>query len=269
MDENEQRLIELIEKYLDGTLHDKGRLEVEEKIKVDPLFAKKISDHSSANKAIDLYKHAFYKNFLEEESRQIKIRKSPNILRKSPKRALLLKIAAGLLIILIACAFLIERRYSNERTFERYFLVYGNLGTVKGSANDNSIENELYLFGKNAFIEKRYGDAIEYLSSYLSSSENENMHGEYMLGVSLMKEEKFEDSIVIFQQIIKDFSHYDEVGQWYLALSYLANNQELEAKEQLKEIIKDDSAFKEDANNLLLELDGIWRKFSKFFQITG
>jgi TolA-binding protein len=238
--------IDLIEKYLDGSLNDHEQLEFERLLKQSPDFRGQLKDAqhtiASLKNSFDLKVKEELKGMYYETLRVEEVRHKHRYYYA----------AAATVLILVAAAvgtYVKIKGSSSEDLFHAYYQAYpvgpytrGNNGDQRDQAvkfyEDNDFANALPIF-----IAERERESNNSLTSLYIGNCYLN------LGMYSEATDAFASGLKSPDPIIA------QTCKWYLALSHLASGQTGKCVFLLKEIVQKDELYSKESTNLLSEED--------------
>lgn len=236
-----------IEAYLEGTLSDEMRLQIDDEIRTNPSFADSVEKHRQAHSLVQHYAISQLKN----KVKRIHEEKAKDV----PAHIQWMKIAASLLIVLLAGGYLfIRNEYRDDQLFEDSFTAYPNQFSVMGSGQKN-----LFTEGLRHYDNREYDKAVESFSKVENESEYA-IPAQLYLGISYMALNQPEPSINALENLIEKGTSYSDAARWYLALAYLKNGDEDKTRSLLADIVKSKGFQAQQAERLLQKLTSPIRK---------
>lgn len=230
-----------IERYLNGQLKEGELWEFKIKIEQDADFAREFRLHKEINETL-------------ADSDKLILRNQLNKTYKSTQTSIFnwkYQVAAAITILIMIGGALTFNQYQSQDNgnmgiYQQYFNPDSQLFTVRADNVESTVMDE----GIAAFENENYEQALEILSS------QENMGAKLYTGFANMKLSKFDKAIDNFNTIINDDDNlFIDQAEYNLSLCYIATDRVKEAKTTLSEIIKKEGAYKDDAEELLQELN--------------
>jgi TolA-binding protein len=249
MSESEERDIDLIEKYHNGTLLTAEHQAVKDRMASDPVFKSMVEDYSDI---IDGVRSAGKEKFKAEVAgwgKEIRAEEQ----KKSKGIAFLFnkywQIAAVFLIVaLVAVYFLIPRNTNTpEALYASYFVPYEDVMNVRDASN--VLLTEAIHFYNN----KEYAAASERFQNYVSEKPTD-LNAQFYLGLSLIESGKVDDGIDALTLVINGKGLLQEQAEWYRALAYLKAGDIESCKKHLNEINREGHDYQSNAQILLSDL---------------
>jgi hypothetical protein len=253
MSESEERDIDLIEKYHNGTLRTAENQAVKDRIASDPVFASMVEDYTDIIEGIRSSGKEKFKETVagwEEEIRAEEQQKSKSIgfiLTKYWPIA-----AAFLIVVLVAIYFLVPRNARTpEGLYASYFVPYEDVLSVRDNSN-TSLTEAMHFYNQ-----KEYAAAADRLGRYIisSSADPKTLSTEtFYWGISLLESDQPEDAIAALSSVVDHQGLLKEQAEWYRALAYLKLGDIESCKKQLNEINRDGHDYQSKAASLLNDL---------------
>lgn len=249
MSESEERDIDLIEKYHNGTLRTEENQAVKDRMASDPVFASMVEDYTDVIEGIRASgKEKFRAEVAgwEKELRAEEQQKSRSIGVFFSKYW---SIAAALLIVaLVAVYFLVPQKAGGaNELYTAYFVPYDDVMTVREESN--ALLTEAIHFYNN----KEYTAAAERFQNYVTENQND-LNAQFYLGLSLIESGKVNDGIDALGLVITGKGLLKEQAEWYRALGYLKLGDIESCKKQLEEINREGHDYQSKAVSLLSDL---------------
>ena len=192
---------------------------------------------------------------LLEESERLKLRDRIAEINGASRKTLpanLIKVAAVLVVSLVASYFFIGSRYTDTALAAHYDAIYPDLITSMGeSTSDVQKAMELYNSGNYPKAAMAFKDL---------RSQNQEYGLEIYEVVSLRKNGQWEEAIALAQKMLTPANDQSAAFEWQLILCYLADGNEKMAKMQLKHYLDLNHDYKKsEAQQLLKDLNSLWR----------
>lgn len=245
--EQEEKDIELIEAYFDGTLEQDDLVYFEKRRAEDADFDSKVDDYGQIIKEIRAFGKQDFADKLKTWETEIASKKEAKVI---PMKRLL-SIAAAVIIILVPLAYLLLSNvfdHSNQELFTAYFEPYQDVISER-SAEMGALEQ-----GLSAYNQSNFPSAISQLEIYLAAHPDEQGAKCY-LGISYLASQQPDKAESMLKPVAEHSSGlFKEVAEWYLALAYLQQDQKEKARDQLRKIASQpDHIFGTRASQLLGE----------------
>ena len=237
-----QELFEKIENYLNNDLPGTDKEQFEKELQENEELRNEVQLHREMQTAIgDADTIAFRKKIepLSSEKRS----------KKSISSSSILKIAAVFIVILATTFFLIQSKNNNGNgLFQDYYVLYPVEDLLRGQSANEQRQQLLKKYSNMEFAE--IVDDLESLSAEFPEDSSLQMY----LGNCYLNTGADTKAVSLFDKIPADSKHYDH-AQWYLALAYLKEENREMAKKTLEHIVSRASIHKENALELLSELE--------------
>jgi tetratricopeptide (TPR) repeat protein len=250
MTEDEEKDIDLIEKYHKGVLSDHERRQVTERMAGDPVFATMVEDYTDIFSGIRSAGKEKFKATVAEWETEIKREEQQN--KDAGFFSKYWQLAAVLLIVaLVAVYFLVPGKETPEALYASYFVPYEDVLSVR----DNS---ETWLTEAMHFYnQKEYSAAADRFRRYIifSSTDPKELSTEtFYWGISLLESGKPDEAVAILGSVIYHEGLLKEQAEWYRALAYLKMGDIESCRNQLMEINRDGNDYQMKAAELLGKL---------------
>lgn len=249
MSESEERDIDLIEKYHNGTLLTAENQAVKDRMASDPVFKSMVEDYSDI---IDGIRSAGKEKFkIEVAGWEKEIRAEEH--RKGRGVSFLFykywQIAAVFLIVaLVAIYFFLPKNAdTSEALYASYFVPYEDVMSVR-EGSDVLLTEAIHFYNN-----KEYSAASARFQRYVSEKPTD-LNAQFYLGVSLVESGKVEDGIDALTLVINGKGLLLEQAEWYRALAYLKLGDIESCKKQLNEINHEGHDYQSKAASLLSDL---------------
>ena len=252
MESDNHKNIQLIDKYLAGTLSKEETLLFEKKLK-DPEFKKEFTQMQQLKAGITTFELRRIKNILQEDEQEIHDQnKNENSPIKTINRSHnILKIAAILIGISLGIWWISSQFSNNQQNYlAGYFTPQtNNLVSVDRSSPDSSLLNQTFSYYEDGAFEK----FLINIKPFIDKENNDNYR--FYQANALLATNQIDQAINILELIIqKNESQYSELSIWLLALSYLQNEQYNKAR-PLLEALKSVPEYRSDIEAILKGLD--------------
>lgn len=234
--DNEELDIELIEKYLKGTLTPEELKNFDQRIKDDADFAEKIEDYKDIIDGIQLASHHEFKAEVASWEEEIKAEEGKGKQLVFTPWKKYLSIAATLILLVTAGIYFLmpPKAVDSQHLFYAYFTPYEDIITVRGDESD--VFQEKLQQAMVHYNNQNYQGAITLFRSYLESKPEDDAARLY-LGICFLTEKEFKKSIDSFDPIISTEGRFKDQAEWYSALAYLASQDLDRAKQSLSFIV--------------------------------
>ncbi len=237
-----------IEQYLDGTLGEEERQEVEERIRQDKDFRALIRMHREVDESIRDRDLALFRDEIKRIGNRF-----IDASGKAPFR-IVFRAAAMLVLLVVAgliLKFLLFSNLSPEDLFQKYYSPYDTDVVMRSSGShgtnlDRAIRN--YSMGN-------YTKTLALLEDTLSKDAGSNLALFYR-GLAALGTSDGTTAISSFEAIPADWSSpFIEHRNWYLALALLKEQRVPEAMKLFNEIGSDGGYYAEKARKISRSLD--------------
>lgn len=251
--DNEERDIEIIERYLNAELDNEATSKVEERLLSDKEFHKLKDDYLLIKIGTAYGKREELRESLvalEKTLDQNIVAKKSIFLRAGFQWA----VAASVVLLFgLFFMFKLSSGTTNSEIFAAYFEPYPNVveAVVRADTPQLTLEQSAYY----NYEAENYKEAIDIFLQFpdLDSDDFAKLY----LGVSLMANNQSVEAIDILQQAQKEGATTEIQAKWYLALAHLTIGEVNTTKEILSELTTISKAYKEKAEELLKKLDKI------------
>jgi TolA-binding protein len=250
MTESEERDIDLIEKYHNGTLRTAENQAVKDRMASDPVFKSMVEDYTDI---IDGVRSAGKEKFKldvagwEKEIRSEEQKKSKGIVflfNKYWQAA-----AVFLIVALVAVYFLLPQNTNTpEALYASYFVPYEDVMNVRDGSDDVLLTEAIHFYNN-----KEYAAASKRFQNYVSEKPTD-LNAQFYLGLSLVESGKIEDGIDALGLVINGKGLLLEQAEWYRALAYLKLGDIESCKKHLNEINHEGHDYQSKAASLLSDL---------------
>jgi tetratricopeptide (TPR) repeat protein len=232
----DERELEQIEQYLEGTLPLAEATAFAEKLKNDPAFFQKVTEYQNILSGIDEFGQDEFFNQVQSWETSLATSDAEKKMRSVPFKQYLAWAAVVLLVLLPLGYWLMVRNtvsFPNDELFAFYFEPYNDITAARSSGAD-----EILAQGMEYYNRGNYAEAISYLERYLTNEPNQPAV-DFYLGVSYLATGQTGKAVQSFKKVITHGdSIFVEVAEWNLALSYLKAEDTINLKHQLQQIIK-------------------------------
>ena len=238
--------MKFIERYFDHELNNEEIALLHERLNHDPGFQKLFEQERLLINAI---RHQTLRRdlvFLEKKERELAGRKTHAFIL-SPWYFAAAAVVAGL--IALAVVFL-PGNNDTERLYEAYFKPYPNVfePTLRGTA-ENTVRRQAF----QAYERGEYEQAASLFKNLIREEEEAGIL--FLLGNAQLTIGKTDEARLSFERTLNYFDELDLEARWYLALVYLKLGQPQVAKKYLVEVSLGESVFREQARELLADLN--------------
>ncbi|ELR70933.1 hypothetical protein C900_03216 [Fulvivirga imtechensis AK7] len=247
--EQEEKDIELIEAYHQGTLSEDEIAAFEKRRAEDEDFDRKVEDYVHIMSEIRTFGERDFMKKLHSWEKDIAGEKEAKVI---PLKTIL-SIAAAIIIILIPIGYLLmsdQTQQGPQELYTAYFKPYEDV------ISERSESSGLLEQGLSAYNQENYRQAITYLEGFVKENPENNGSKTY-LGIAYLASNEPEKAESILKDVTQNASGlFKEVSEWYLALAYLDLNQKNRAKDQFNNITSQpDHMYYSKAKELLQKID--------------
>jgi tetratricopeptide (TPR) repeat protein len=243
---DDEKDIDLIEAYLQGTLDDQALAAFQKRRQDDPEFDREVIDYSQIIGQIRSTHEQAFMNKLRHWDSEIENRQEAKVI---PLRRIFL-MAASVLLLAIAGLYVFRNSQSDhEQLFQEYFQPYDNVISERSGKNDNQQK------GMELYDQKKYDEAIVQLKLAVAE-DSDNPSLKCYLGIAYLATGQVTEAKMTFEAIAyNDHALFREVAEWNLAMIYLKLDDEGSLKKTLEAIIQQkDHQYYEQAKDLLSRL---------------
>ena len=221
--------IELLEKYLKGSLSAEDRSLVERRLSEEPQLASRLEIIKGSYIALDPEIEAFEHDLKEIHMEFQSGSKVPHRWRKG------YLVAASL--VAISLAFLGYLMWFKNPTTESLYLSYleapPNNITVRGQPIDQLLESAMTYYEQ-----EDYQSALEQLTEFLRVRPD-HQGALFYRGICHLMLGQFQSSLMVFESFeAMDSSEYYTAAKWYLSLNLIKMGQVVEARSQLEQLAR-------------------------------
>lgn len=237
------------QKYLDGELSAKEKLEFEEQLNIYTALSDEILLIKEINETLSDTK---LQNF-EHKVRSLMIGQSEYQKTNITQRPLFkLLMAAGIALIIGAFGYLINfnSKTNNDTLFAEYYEKY-DPGVLKrsGATSEDTFSRAL-----NSYANADYKLAYQLFKTVNSENATPNYISLYYCGLCQMELGHYQNAISLFNQIPDQQPFIKTHCDWYLALSYIKTSNFMQSKELLMKIAGSEGYYQNKAAELLSEI---------------
>ncbi len=237
--------IELVKRYVNGSLSDKEKLHIDQRIEDDARFAEVFSEHRLIIESITLHERNELKNKLklEDAPSQYSIKKSSNNKRWW-------SMAASVVLIATSAYLLFFQNPNPDNLYQEYYKPYYNvLDDVQRSGESTSSP------AMKSYDEGAYEKCLDELQLDLVL-DPENPWLNLYKGICHLELSQTQEAISVLQSLDQHPNpQIQEVVNWYLGLAYLRAHDLSSAKFVFTTLKSDTGPYQKRASDILLELD--------------
>ncbi len=248
---------QLIEKYLDGSLEEKERQQVEERAAKDSAFRNLIRLHREVDQSIsDNELAAFRQTITEVETAYFRsATPAENSLSVSHRQQWLSLLRIAAVVILIAGAgvtigHLLTHKSVAEKLYTRYYAAYEVDGTLRSSSpSGNLVAPAIADYSRG-----NYAEALETLNNVVKADAGNNLAW-FFRGLACLGTGDTSEAIRSFSAISGTWdSPCVEHRDWYLALAYLRAGKIDEASRMFSAMVQYNGYYAKEAASILKRL---------------
>lgn len=241
-----QENLEIVDRYLEGSLSEQERTAFEERLLHDQILQQQVTDMKLMRAGIKQASRnaALQKLKVLEETLPAVNQNRLNIWYNTWLQA-----AAVLLIGLLVYIFW-PVSVDEQELFATHFEVYPNIimPTVRGEViNDSTIKALAF----SAYDQKKYEEA----AALFSSIDQKDATVLFYLGNCYLASNQAERALPLFEKVLNEYEVFDEQAEWYIAVSYLKLEERERAKQALEKVVARNSAYKDKAQTILDKLN--------------
>ena len=243
---NEENKQELFEKYLIGDLNEEDRDRLQQMSQADDEFSSELKDTKMMISALRVQ---------QKEELKLKYTAMYQAVKEQKKRPYSGKWYYGIAaaVILVITSTLIINMFQTKDNSE-VFASYFKPVIVPTTARNDAI-NDDRAKAINLYISEEYSTAAEQFQILMESQQEDPLIS-LLLANSFLKLNKTDEAISLLEDLLTNKEvFYREYSHWYLSLAYIKIDKPEESKKLLLKIRMDDMIFKEQANQLLKELN--------------
>lgn len=243
----EEKIQDLMQAYLDGTLAEPALSEFKEQLKTDPSLNRTVEELQGIQNAMHALGAEALSGATREWEAELSTQKQATRVRRFSVRRIL-SIAAGVAVVTAFIFLLRKPNYSTSELFASYYAPYENLIVSRGQGDDVILERAM-----SAYDNQNYQRAVSLLQPYLEANPNERSAALY-LGIAQMELSNYGEAESHLMEALND-PLYQQQADWYLALLYLRMDDVNKSSETLQKIVNVGDHYKEkEARELLRSL---------------
>ncbi len=237
--------IEQVRNYLNGTLPDDQRKEIDRKLQSDPQYAREFEDQKVIIESINHFYRGELKKKLQTRDREIGVRRVKTV---SMRRWWAM--AAAVMLLAVSGYFLFFYSADPGELFDQYYKPYYNVldGSVRNGETISSPGLVLYDEGKYQAAAIALGEELE---------QNPGDAGlTFYQGLCYLETNEYSAAIDNLRAVSQMETHVlQQPAQWYLGLTYLKANQPNAAATVFQSIRDSTSSYREQAAEILDQLN--------------
>ena len=231
----DERELQQIEQYLNGTLATAEASAFAEKLKKDPDFAQKVSEYQNLLTGIEEFGQDEFLGKVRSWETALAATEKNTETKTLPLKQYFARAAVVLLVLLPLGYWMFLQNTpssTNDELFALYFEPYHDVITPRSPE-----AGELLSQGMEYYNSGNYEEAITYLEKYLAG-DTDKPAVDFYLGMSYLATHQTAKAIQSFKKVIAHGdSVFVEIAEWNLALAYLKEKDEVNLKRQLQSII--------------------------------
>ena len=240
---NNQIDIELVKNYVNGTLSEEQRQQIEAHIAGDPGYAHEFNQLKEIVESITLFHRGELKKKLQREDEQ----KTASLPARSNRRWWAM--AASIVLIAVSGYLLFFIDPSPQEVYEDFYRPYYN---VLSSGERSPDQTELDAVG--LYEQGQYEKALEVFERQLTA-EPDNWGLVFYQGLNFLALERSEEAINNLEKVTNSSQIVlAEPAQWYLGLAYLQAGNLDQAKSVFSAIQNGTGTYQQKASEILQEL---------------
>ncbi|MDL5049369.1 hypothetical protein QQ054_25475 [Oscillatoria amoena NRMC-F 0135] len=246
--------IDLIQRYLDRSLNDTEKKNLEERLRHEPALKSMYLEHQQLIKGIRF-------SYLQQRLQQLRTLEGvlPVIQPEAKKGkqiwlAVYWKQAVAVAASLLICAVTYvvwNQSASAENLYAEYFTPYPNVIEPIVRNGNETVTKRTKAF--SAYEAGNYEMAATLFTELLNEKEEPGIL--LLLGNANLTLGRTADARSNFVKLINDYSDYDNIGKWYLALSYLKDGDVKTAQVLLQEVSNSEYSYAARAKKMLNKLE--------------
>lgn len=243
---------ELLEKYLDGDLSEKEKINFEELLRNDKELQKECDFRKNVDSAIledDVMN-------LRQTMTEITQSRSSYSKLKARKLYFSISIAASIIVLLTVGLniFYLNNDITSREIYDTYYSKYNAICNSRSVIRVES-SNVLITSAFDAYSDGDFNTAAQNFEKALSL-DAEDVTVKFYLGLCNMELGKYAEAQLLFYDLVKSEDHlFWEQSNWYLALSYLAQDNKPKAKMYFLNIKKQNMCMQNESKIILKLLD--------------
>lgn len=241
-----QEDLDIVDRYLEGTLSEQERTAFEERLLQDEELRQQVAEMKVIHAGIIQASRKLALQNLKDLESTLPIVSENGL---SLWYNTWLQAAAVLLIGLVTYA-LWPDAVDEQALFATHFEVYPNIimPTVRGEMpNDSTLKTMAF----RAYDQKQYEEATDLFNSIEQKDESILFY----LGNCYLANNQAEKALPLFEKVLNEYEVFDEQAAWYIAVSYLKREERERARQALEKVVTRNGAYKEKAQTILKKLN--------------
>jgi hypothetical protein len=240
----DERDIQLIAEYLEGTLPEHERKLVEARL-AEPAFKKLFIDAQLLITGIRMQGREKLRQTLVDLDAQLPLLETKKSISFWPWAT---GIAATFLII-----YLVLQPFQGDRNvaplFDQYYSPYPNvvMPVTRSEQGDSTLMGQAF----SAYESKQYKTAIQLFKQIAHPNEAALLY----LGNSYLSDNQPEKAVTVLKDLSEKRSTFNDQATWYLALAHIRLNQRSDAVAVLEKLKTSNSSYSEKAREVIKKLD--------------
>ncbi|HYG37972.1 MAG TPA: tetratricopeptide repeat protein, partial [Cytophagales bacterium] len=252
---DEEKDIEIIERYLDEKLSPQELAEFQERLASDEEFEKSFQTYRVLIEGLKNSGRNTLRQKLKKLEASISVEESFDKKRMGISlNSIYSYSAAATILLLITFTFIFIIRYNSSPTelFAENFEPYPNViaPTTRGEESGKSPQEQAFYL----YDSEQYEQAAVLFEKILKTEEKDPAVLLYTANAYLATGDQA-SAIKKLESLIKTESHFLTQGLWFISLAYLANNQPEQAKIYLKKLKDQDVSYSQKAEKILENLE--------------
>ena len=236
--------IELVKNYVNGTLSQEHREQIEAQLAEDPTYAHEFNQLKEIVESITLFHHGELKKKLQSEDRSTKDKSHSGF---SSRRWLAM--AASLVLIAVSGYFLFFSDPSPQEVYEDFYQPYYNVLSTGERGPDQAELDAVGLYEQG-----RYQEALEVFEQQIVE-EPDNSALIFYQGLNYLALEQSDQAIGNLQAVIDQSGGVlTQPAQWYLGLAYLQKGDLENARSVFETLLAESGAYQQEASDILQKL---------------
>lgn len=239
--------LDLIERYLNGSLSDSERLAFEERVSKEAALRAEVDE-------MKLIREGILRASRKEMLKSLKDLEATLPAVEAPViplwRNRWLQLAASLLLVAVCAYVLWPRPQESATLFAEYFEPYPNIimPTVRGVVeNDSTVKAQAF----RAYDQREYLQAIALFETLAVKDEAVLLY----LGNSYLASGQPGKALPLLEKVLNEYDIFDEQAEWYVAVSYLKLEDREKAKVALQKVVVREGSYKSKAQLILEKLN--------------
>lgn len=232
MQNEEDRNIELISRYLAGRLPGAEAEEFRQRLK-DPSFQEEVDLQRELAEAVGRREASRLKALLQAEEADLEKEAAPGARHPGARRRRFIGLAAAAALLLLAAAFwFLGREPAAPDLYASYFEPRKNtLVVVQRTEGEESLMQKAFLL----YEDEEYEEALDAFAALPDTAVTDDVA--FYRANALMAVGRTKEALPILQEVVRNGeSQYLDSAKWYLALAYVDEAQYAAARPLLEEL---------------------------------